>query len=56
MPKILNTDIASDITAYIVNNFTNMPLEARDDNGDMKYYGEAQEIYDDILNLTANDE
>lgn len=47
MARIVEMDVmselASDITEYIITSFTNAPLEFEDENGDIRYHEMAQE-------------
>lgn len=49
-----SSDLAEEITEYIVNNFTNCRLWIEDESGDSYYSDEAQDIFNIVYDMVYN--
>ena len=47
------SDLAEEITEYIVNSFTNMVIWQTEENGDIRYTEDVQDIYNNVYDMTA---
>lgn len=44
-------ELASEITAYVIEGFTNAPLDFQDENGDIRYHELAQDVFNNVLDM-----